>query len=154
MLDGFYQHFQASAHYPLTCAVYKSQQHRNKFSGMPRIKPKAVGVWSKNASSAQCSPLPIFKLTCLPLQAFIGSLKTFYDEEKDGENENWFLHRDESFRIYLKQIFDEEWKETYFLITTYKFQLIKHLSDLCWTLRQMDPINVFTSVFQSHLQNV
>ena len=73
----------------------------------------------------------IFKLTCLPLQVFLGSLKTFYDEENDGENENWFLHRDESFRIYLKQIFDEEWKGN--LLFNYNLQVPINKT-LVWSL--------------------
>ena len=40
VLDGFDQHFEASVHFPLTST---SQQYRNKFSGMRRIKPGAAG---------------------------------------------------------------------------------------------------------------
>ena len=42
VLDGFNQLFQASVPFPLTSAVDKSQQHRNKFLGMPRIEPGAA----------------------------------------------------------------------------------------------------------------
>ena len=41
--DRFDQHYQASVHIPLTRAVDKSQQHRNKFSGMPVTEPGAAG---------------------------------------------------------------------------------------------------------------
>ena len=41
--DGFDRQYQASVEFPLTNAGDKSQQHPNKFSGMPRIKPGAVG---------------------------------------------------------------------------------------------------------------
>ena len=43
VLDEFDQHFQASVNFLLTSAVDKSQQRRNKCSGMPRIKPGATG---------------------------------------------------------------------------------------------------------------
>ena len=37
---GRYNHdFQATVHFSLTSAVDKSQQHRNKFLGIPRIEP-------------------------------------------------------------------------------------------------------------------
>ena len=41
-LDGFNQHFQAYVQFPLTSILDKSQQHQNKFSGRPRIKPGAA----------------------------------------------------------------------------------------------------------------
>ena len=40
--DGFDQHFQPSVKFPLTSSVNKSQQHQNKFLGMPRIEPEAA----------------------------------------------------------------------------------------------------------------
>ena len=43
VLDEFGHHFEAFVHFPLTNSINESQQHRNKFFGMPRIKPGAAG---------------------------------------------------------------------------------------------------------------
>ena len=43
VLDGFDRHYQAFVHFPLTSAIDKSQQHQNKFSGMPELNPGWLG---------------------------------------------------------------------------------------------------------------
>ena len=54
VLDEFDRHYQATVHFPLAIAVDKSRQHRNNFSGMTRIKPRAAGL----ESSVTSSPTP------------------------------------------------------------------------------------------------
>ena len=66
-LDGFEQHFQATVHFSLTCAVDEPQQHRKLFSsekplGILGINPGAAG-WE--ASSMQPPP-PFWDLFVVP----------------------------------------------------------------------------------------
>ena len=54
---GFNQHFQASVHFPLTSAVNKSQQHRNKISRATWLEPGAAG-WEARMLPLCCTAPP------------------------------------------------------------------------------------------------
>ena len=63
--DGFHQQYQSSVHFPLTRAVDKSQQHRNKFPGTQRIEPGA-GAILKLFAGSHCTNKNLMHLAVLP----------------------------------------------------------------------------------------
>ena len=54
MQDGFYQHFQATDHLPLSSIVELLQQHKI----LHGIEPTSAGSRSKYANANQCAMLP------------------------------------------------------------------------------------------------